>query len=502
MNTPKDGERIRCEMLVVGLGAGGGMVFRNAARTGLDVIGLEQGPRLSPADFTQREEQMIPKLFEAGGGTTTDDLAIRVLYGRGVGGSTLHNTNLCKRTPDAILEQWAREFGLDELVPAKMSPLFEEVERDLDVSPIPVDALNGNNLALKRGVEALGWAGGILKHNRVGCMRSGFCELGCAYNAKQNAAKVLVPEGEKHGGRVLANVRVTRLLHRRGRVLGAEAEICDAQGRVLSRFRIDANVVVLAGGAVGSSALSLRSDLTDPYGQLGQGLRMHPGALVAGLFDERVDAHHGIPQSFECTQWLDHAPGSSKRVWIIPVFAHPVGTASTMSGFGAIHMNAMRSFTHMAVFCAMVHDETWGQVGLKSDGRAELRYRMNRADTAQLAVGLKASAELMFAAGARQVLAPARKPRAWKHNGELAHEDWSFARPHEVPLSAVHPMGGMRMGSDPRRSVVGPDGQHHQVRGLFVADGAVLPSSIGGPPQISIYTFAHRTSAFAVAAGR
>jgi choline dehydrogenase-like flavoprotein len=73
---------------------------------------------------------------------------------------------------------------------------------------------------------------------------------------------------------------------------------------------------------------------------------------------------------------------------------------------------------------------------------------------------------------------------------ELDTLDTRFVHPHGVPLSAVHPMGTMRMGEDPKRSVVGSTGEHHQLRGLFVSDGSLFPTSIGGPPQIGIYTMA------------
>ena len=65
--------------------------------------------------------------------------------------------------------------------------------------------------------------------------------------------------------------------------------------------------------------------------------------------------------------------------------------------------------------------------------------------------------------------------------------DLSLLRPHSVPLSAVHPMGTMRMGEDPRRSAVRSTGEHHHLRGLFVLDGSLFPTSIGVPPQIGIY---------------
>ena len=95
-------QRLSADAVVIGTGAGGSIALRLAslARAGVDVIGLEEGGHHTPKDFNQRESEMIPMLFQEGGGRTTEDLAIRVLQGRGVGGSTIHNTNLCKRTPD------------------------------------------------------------------------------------------------------------------------------------------------------------------------------------------------------------------------------------------------------------------------------------------------------------------------------------------------------------------------------------------------------------------
>ena len=56
-------------------------------------------------------------------------------------------------------------------------------------------------------------------------------------------------------------------------------------------------------------------------------------------------------------------------MWIVPAFAHPIGTASTLPGFGAAHMRAMRAYGNLAVLTAMVHDETAGEVTVDADGR-------------------------------------------------------------------------------------------------------------------------------------
>ncbi len=481
---------LEVDAVVVGTGAGGSVALRELARAGLNVVALEEGPCSTSGELTQREDEMLPLLFQDAGARMTQDLAIRVLQGRGVGGSTVHNTNLCKRTPDEILDLWARRYGVLGAAPGDLRPAFEAIERDLSVSEIDAPMRNANNDALRAGCEALGWRGGPLKHNRVGCQQSGFCELGCAYDAKQNALKIVVPQAVIAGARVYSDVTVLRLSHDGARVTGVHAEARDAAGLPRARVEVLAPVVVLAASAVGSPALARRSGVPDPYGQLGRGLRMHPGAIAAGRFDREIAGWRGIPQSYECTEHLSHEEGSDERVWIVPAFAHPIGAAATLPGFGAAHMAGMRAYSNLAVLTAMVHDETSGEVAVDDDGGPVLRYAMSEADRRQLAKGLVACARLLLAAGAREVTIPAVPALRVRTVAELERLDLAVIRPHSVPMTAVHPMGTMRMGEDPHKSVVRSTGEHHQLRGLFVADGSLFPTSIGGPPQISIYAFA------------
>ena len=63
-------------------------------------------------------------------------------------------------------------------------------------------------------------------------------------------------------------------------------------------------------------------------------------------------------------------------------------------------------------------------------------------------------------------------------------------------------MGTLAMGKDPRTSVVASTGEHHQVKGLFALDGSLFPTSLGGPPQISIYAFALHLAKHAIAAAK
>jgi choline dehydrogenase-like flavoprotein len=474
--------RVRADLCVIGSGPGGATAAAAAAEAGLDVVLLEAGPLVTPGEMTQREEEMFPLLYWAAGGRTTIDRAVHVHQGRGVGGSSLHNINLCKRIPRSVLEGWK----LEHLPIAAWDALYDEVERLLSVSPIP--SHNRHNELLKRGCEALGWAGGPLRHNRTGCVGSGFCELGCAFDAKNNALKVMVPRLLARGGDVVTHCQALRVLHAGGRVTGVEAAVMDeATRRPLGLVQVDSPRVCVSASATGTPALLLRSDVPDPSGTTGRTLRLHPGVACAGDFDEPVNAWLGVPQSWECTQWLDFSPSAEHRSWIIPAFAHPMGLATMIPGHGAAHREIMSRYAHLAVFSAMLHDRTTGVVTPAGDLDVAIEYRPSAEDRRELLFGLAACARLLLAAGARRVYVPGAPPVV------LGPGDDPFARlpadfaAGDLDLTAVHPMSSVAMGDDPGAAAVDSRGRHHHVEGLWVADGSLFPTSIGVPPQLSIY---------------
>jgi choline dehydrogenase-like flavoprotein len=57
---------------------------------------------------------------------------------------------------------------------------------------------------------------------------------------------------------------------------------------------------------------------------------------------------------------------------------------------------------------------------------------------------------------------------------------------------AFHPLGTARADARPAHGVVGPDLKLHGAEGVYVADGSVVPSSIGVNPQITIMALATR----------
>ena len=490
--------RLEADVCVVGSGAGGSAAAMVATEAGKSVVVLEAGGFITPAAMTQREEQMLPELLWEAGGRTNAAKSIKIHQGRSVGGSTMHNINLCGRVPDPILRSWERTRGMVHLNRARWAALYDEVEALLAVSEVPAARRNRHNQLLLEGCRELGWAGGPLKHNRSGCAGSGYCLLGCVHDAKNNAAKVLIPRIVAAGGEVITNCQAIVVEHAGGEVTGVEAAAMDpVTRRPLGRVHVTARTVCVAGSATATPAILLRSGVPDPSRSTGRSLRIHPALLAAGEFDEPVRAWEGIPQSVDCTQFLDferahpdsgaadEAPGA--RTWIVPAFAHPVGTATMLPGLGEDHRAFMARYERLAVFTGMVHDLTPGRVRPQGDFGLSIDIWPDEADRRELTHGMQACAELLFAAGARRVFVPTDPVRAYEPSDSLSDLARFELVPGSMDITAVHPMGSVPMGDDPREAAVGSDGRHHHLAGLWIADGSLFPSSIGVPPQESIY---------------
>jgi choline dehydrogenase-like flavoprotein len=65
-------------------------------------------------------------------------------------------------------------------------------------------------------------------------------------------------------------------------------------------------------------------------------------------------------------------------------------------------------------------------------------------------------------------------------------------QPQHLRMVSYHPQGSCRMGADPDTSVVNSDGETHDVKGLYVADASLLPTSIIVNPQVTVYALATR----------
>lgn len=486
--------RLSADVCVVGSGAGGAVAAHELAAGGRSVVLLEEGRYWTGRDFSQLEEEMYPRLYRERGTKPTADYSVLVSQGRALGGSTVASFCLCFRTPRHLLAHWREAFGLGDLSYEALFPHFEGVEAMIGAKPMGSHDLNANNRILFRGAERLGYRGRFLRHNRTDCLGCGYCALGCAYDRKGDMLTTYLPAASRLGARILPEVRVESVLHDKKRVWGVSGRFLRSRTGKRFALRVDASVVVLSAGALESPLLWLRSGLPDPHGIAGRNLRLHPYAVVAGVFDETVAAWQGVPQSYVVDEFLNLEKRIEGGFLAFAAAAQPVAAAALLPGLGRNHRRLMNVYERIAGVAFFVHDSTAGQVKPDKRGRPVIHYALNDRDKRVVMEALRAGTEILFAAGAKSVILPYNDLVELSRREDAQVIDERGILANDPLFLSFQPQGTLRMGSDPKASMVDSTGAAHGIGGLFVADASIFPTSVAVPPQVSVMAFARRTA--------
>jgi choline dehydrogenase-like flavoprotein len=474
---------IECDVCVVGTGAGGAVVGRELAEAGLAVVFVEEGRYFDRSDFTGRPFAMQQKLYRRGGSTfSIGNVPIPIPLGQTVGGSTTVNSGTCYRTPDRVLASWARD-GLVDLAPDQLAPYFERVEAVLQVEPGRPELLGGNGRVIARGCEALGFTRhGPLRRNAPACDGQGVCCFGCPTDAKRSTNVSYIPLALRAGAELFPGAKVTRILVEGGRARGVVART--DTGRVLT---VRARAVVIACGAIMTPLLLETQGLGTQSGQLGKNLSIHPATGALAEFDEEILPWKGIPQGYAIEEL--HEEGILFEGAMVPL-EFTIGMTNLI---GPELVRLAEGFDRVATFGFMVEDTSRGSVRAVRN-QPVIRYWLTDRDVAHIKRGMDVLAQVFFAAGARRVHTPIAGFDTLESEADLAALRRARLRPWDLDLSAYHPLGTARMGVDPQSSVVGPDHQVHDTPGLYVVDGAAVPSAVGVNPQITIMALATRAA--------
>jgi len=141
----------------------------------------------------------------------------------------------------------------------------------------------------------------------------------------------------------------------------------------------------------------------------------------------------------------------------------------------------------------MVEDTSRGSVR-EVMGQPVIQYWLQDKDVAHIKRGVDVLAQIFFAAGAKRVYTPINGFDILESEADLVKLRRSNIRSWDLDLSAYHPLGTARMGTDPASSVINSDHEMHDTRGLYVVDGAAVPTALGVNPQITIMALATRAA--------
>ncbi|MGH8803546.1 MAG: GMC family oxidoreductase N-terminal domain-containing protein [Polaromonas sp.] len=497
-------EKIVCDVVIIGSGAGAGITAELLAKAGLQVVIIEEGPLKSSADFKQKESEAYPSLYQESAARKTEDKAINILQGRCVGGSTTVNWTSSFRTPASTLKFWQDRFGLNGYSVEALAPYFAQAEQRLSISPWLV-APNENNDLLRRGAAKLGIPTAAISRNVKDCWNLGSCGLGCPTNAKQSMLVTTIPAALDQGAQLLTETRAEKFELANGKVSALICRAVEPNGalahteRAQHAIKIIAKHYVLAGGAINSPAVLLRSGAPDPHGRLGTRTFLHPVVMSSSVFVQKVEAWNGAPQSIYSDHFLDtQAIGGPMGYKLEAPPLHPVIFASTVPGFGQGQHELLKSFPHNHTLLALLrdgfHDDSpGGKVLLRGDDSSVLDYPLTDYVMEGGRSALLSMMEIQFAAGAKQVLP--------LHEMAEPYTSWAQARdavkalpmkPRLVKVVSAHVMGGCGLAGTERLGVTRPDGVHWQLENLSIHDGSLFPTSIGANPQLSIYGAVNR----------
>lgn len=482
--------RISAQVVVIGSGAGGAVAASELATAGVDVVVLEEGPWVESRDFGHLTTvEATRRLYRDLGLTASQgEQPVLIPMGRGVGGTTLINLGTALRMEPAHFQKW-RETGLKDLTWEELQRLYARVAGTMPVAPVPDEHLGGNTRKLMEGARALGYEGHVLDRFVEGCQARARCFVGCPTDGKKSSVHLNhIPRALDAGARLYADCRVDRIETRGGRVTGVTAWMVGRGETRGHRVEVTAAHVVVACGALLSPILLENSGISCSHPDRGRHLRVHPACRAIGVFDEIIDGHLGVPQAY-------HVPPTDPReVYLETVFLPPALMAPALHGFGPDHRALMKRYRHLALAGFRFIEKGEGRVRPGPGGMPKIEYPLRGIDLTTMRHGLVESVRLLFAAGARTAYVPVHGFEKLEGEADVKRLASIDLKAGDLEVSGYHAHGTLRMGSDPRYSVVGEDGAHHEVAGLHVADASLFPASSRVNPQFTVMALATRVA--------
>ncbi len=492
-------------VVVVGSGAGGGVIANELAQKGVDVVCLEAGRVIPLEEIETNAEKMFAKLTwldpRIGAGDMPKDFP--VWSGKGVGGTTMHWTaNLVRmqahefrprstygKLPGTNAIDWP--IALDDL-----APYYDKAEFKLGATGTngwPMLPEGNNFKVMKAGGRRVGYRrinngtmaiNSVFRDDRPACQQLGFCKSGCAIDAKWTTANSEIPKALATGHFELRpNSMVLQVLHNRsGRISGVLYADADGNHHVQK-----ARVVVLAANAIDTPRLLLNSasgmypvGLANSSGQVGRNYMRHVFGFVLAIMPGEVNFYRTTQNAGVINDERPFRPerGFAGGYEFEGVGLDPAAVARFMAPgrWGRDYTADLEAYRFIAGMLIVGEDPADYRNGIILHGRKKdsyglpvpvVRYEEHANSRAMRAHAFRQGRAIFEALGARKV----------------------YTAP---PVAATHNMGTCRMSKSPRDGVCNQWGRTHDIANLFIADGSLMTSSGGGNPTLTIIALAIR----------
>lgn len=489
----------RVDVCVVGSGFGGAIAAYYLARAGKSVLVLERGPRREEASLQvplrSRDLLEVTHTFNGNG--------LVVLAGTGVGGGSLVYSGMSLRAPSFVFE---REEGGGRIWPRSLSrrslaPYYRRAETGLGVHQLGFDEVAKRGGVWGVRMNRLGLRVDRARQATTACLHCGFCNTGCRFLRKNHLTLNYLRGAERAGAEIRPGTEALQVRPADGgyRVTFGGADRATLGGGTSGPGgEVQAQRVVLAGGAIGTAGLLLRSrqhlDRLSP--QTGRNLSGNGDlALMAVLPEDRslpgrgrVSQHQGVAMDTVCYEWLE-----SHGFAVIT--QHELSLATVANGdpatrwWGLDKKRMMRDHgTRMLGLAVLGIDGSPGRVEVASPDEDELQLSP--------AFGV-ANIDFPFDPRTRRLLDDARRivgDVVERMGGTLVDLTLNPSPSYPETMFSAHPLGTARLADSPEHGVANADGEVFGHPGLYVVDGAAVPTALAVNPSLTIAAIAERVA--------
>lgn len=451
------------DIIIVGSGTSGSVVAYNLQKAGAKCLLLEAGKYFRAETFPHNEMDYTAQLFWGGGVDFNTRGTLALLRGRCVGGGSVVNQCLMDRNDDVALADWKAESGIDFFTPEAMAPYYEKAEAQLSLRIMEESDRTRNANLFVEGSEKNGYGWEPLRRGQADCkLDKGndcmCCLGGCHLDSKQSMLVTYLRRAEELGLDIRPEFMVHRIEHGKDGVVLKGTK--DGVEQTLHCKR-----AVLACGTLGTAQLLFNSGFRAKLPALGTGFCIHPQWMTFGIYDEPVDAHKAAFQTVRSKDTNFRKAGFKLE----NVFAPPGAVALLFGRTGRPLQEFMKKYRHLSCIEVAVRDEAVGQLSTNSKGRLQINKNLTDQDFRRKEAGLEAVQNIMAEAGAKDVI--------------------------PCGLSfGLHLMGGCRIGTDERTSVVNEAFEVHGHPNLTVTDMSLYPNAPGINPALTVMALAEKVS--------